>query len=116
MRVRIAERTEIDLGAAPEFLDGAGSGCQICTVIISLLLGALAELFLVSLQSESAAALVCLILEQIQNAGLHLADFEHNSLTAFVVLITVETTHSNILLSSSYAGGLSAGPGIGFIN
>ena len=38
------------------------------------------------------------ILEQIKNACLHLADFEHNSFTAFVVLITVETTHSITLL------------------
>jgi hypothetical protein len=33
-----------------------------------------------------------------------------------VVLITVETTHSNILLFLSYAGGFFSSPGIGFIN
>jgi hypothetical protein len=95
MRVCVAEGTEVNLGASPELLDSAGCSSQICGEISSFLIGALTELFLVCLQSKCAAALVCLILEEIQNACLHLADFEHNSLTAFVMLITIEATHNN---------------------
>ena len=70
MRVCVAEGTEVNLGASPELLDSAGCSSQICGEISSFLIGALTELFLVCLKSKCAAALVCLILEEIQNACL----------------------------------------------
>ena len=66
VRIAVAERTEVDLGAAPQLLDSAGSSSQICTVIVALLLVALAQLLLMALERQCAAALVCLILEQVQ--------------------------------------------------
>ena len=47
-----------------------------------------------SLQGKRAAALVCLILEQIQDAGLHFAYLEHDRITDFMMFITVKTTHN----------------------
>jgi hypothetical protein len=41
---------------------------------------------------------VCLILEQIQDAGFHIADLEHDPLAAFVVFITVKASHCKYLL------------------
>ena len=65
VRIAVAERTEVDLGAAPQLLNSAGSSSQICTVIVALLLVALAQLLLMALERQCAAALVCLILEQV---------------------------------------------------
>ncbi len=76
MRIAVAEGAEVDLGAAPQLLDRTGSRCQISTVFVALLLVALAQLLLVALSAQCAAALVRLILEQIQRAGLHVADLE----------------------------------------
>jgi hypothetical protein len=95
VRVGITVGAEVDLCAAPKLFDGAGSSCQICRKIGSLLICALAEFFLMSLQSQSAAALVCLIFEKIKDAGLHFTDFKHNSFAAFMVFITVKASHLN---------------------
>ena len=57
VRIAVAERTEVDLGAAPQLLNSAGSSSQICTVIVALLLVALAQLLLMALERQCAAAL-----------------------------------------------------------
>ena len=57
-----------------------------------------------ALQRQRAAALVRLILEQIQRAGLHIANLEHDRLAALMMLVTVETSHCNYLL---YCGQVS---------
>ena len=53
VRIAVAERTEVDLGAAPQLLNSAGSSSQICTVIVALLLVALAQLLLMALDRKS---------------------------------------------------------------
>ena len=98
VRIAVAERTEVDLGAAPQLLDSAGSSSQICTVIVALLLVALAQLLLMALERQCAAALVCLILEQLQGPCLHVANLKHDCFAALMVLITVKTAHCYDLL------------------
>ena len=53
VRIAVAERTEVDLGAAPQLLNSAGSSSQICTVIVALLLVALAQLLLMALERSA---------------------------------------------------------------
>ena len=91
--IGVAEGGQIQLGAAPQLLDGAGSAGQIVGKVHQLLGLALAQLLLVVLQGQNAAALVSLILEQVQHAGFHLADLEHNGLPALVVFITIKAAH-----------------------
>ena len=98
VRIAVAERTEVDLGAAPQLLNSAGSSSQICTVIVALLLVALAQLLLMALERQCAAALVCLILEQVQGTCLHVANLKHDCFAALMVLITVKTAHCYDLL------------------
>ena len=101
MGIRVAEGAQVQLRAAPQLLDGAAGLSQILGKIRPLLIRALAQLHFVGLQSQRAAALVGLILEEIQHTGLHLPNLEHNGLPALVVLIAIETTHWHFLLSKS---------------
>src|SRR5699024_1231607 len=52
MRVGVAERAEVELGAAPQLLDRAGRRRQIGHVVVALLIVALAQLLLVAAQRE----------------------------------------------------------------
>ena len=101
MGIRVAEGAQVQLRAAPQLLDGAAGLSQILGKIRPLLIRALSQLFFVGLQSQRTAALVGLILEEIQHTGLHLPNLEHNGLPALVVLIAIETTHWHFLLSKS---------------
>ena len=101
MGIRVAEGAQVQLRAAPQLLDGAAGLSQILGKIRPLLIRALAQFLFVGLQSQRAAALVGLILEEIQHTGLHLPNLEHNGLPALVVLIAIETTHWHFLLSKS---------------
>ena len=64
MGIRVAEGTQVQLRAAPQFLDGAAGLSQILGKIRPLLIRALAQFLFVGLQSQRAAALVGLILER----------------------------------------------------
>ena len=57
VRIAVAERTEVDLGAAHSFLMAPGSS-QICNVSLRSCLVALAQLLLMALERQCAAALV----------------------------------------------------------
>ena len=98
MGIGIAEGSKVQLRAAPQVLDGLGSPSQVLGEIRPLLGLALPQLPVVALQRQHTAAFVGLVLEQVQRAGLHLADLEHNGLPALVMLITVKTTHGIFLL------------------
>ena len=100
MQVRqlVAVSTQIDLGAAPQLLDSACGISDIVHVVMALLLGQVGQLSQMLINSNNTASLVRLILEQIQNALSHLTDTEHNCLAAFVLRITVKTTHHKFLL------------------
>ena len=71
----------------PEELRRPGEGGQ-------LLRPALAQLLPVILQRQGAAALVGLILEEIEHTGLHLADLVHAGLPALVKFVAVKAAHS----------------------
>ena len=58
MGIRVAEGAKIDLGAAPQLLDGAGSLGKIIGKVSQLLGVALAQFLLMILQGQGAAALV----------------------------------------------------------
>ena len=75
MGIRVAEGAQVQLRAAPQLLDGAAGLSQILGKIRPLLIRALAQFLFVGLQSQRAAALVGLILEEIQHTGLHLPTY-----------------------------------------
>ena len=58
MGIRVAERAQVQLRAAPQLLDGAAGLSQILGKIRPLLIRALAQFLFVGLQSQRAAALV----------------------------------------------------------
>ena len=91
--IRIAEGAQVDLVAAPQFLHCTGGPGQIPGEGGQLLRPALAQLLPVVLQRQGAAALVGLILEEIEHTGLHLADLVHDGLPALVMFIAVKASH-----------------------
>ena len=100
MQVRqlVTVGTQIDLGATPQLLDSACGISDVVHVVMALLLGQVGQLRQMLVNGDNTASLVCLILEQIQNTLSHLADTEHDCLAAFVLRITVKTTHHKFLL------------------
>ena len=91
--IGVAEGGQVQLGAAPQLLDGAGGAGQIVGKVRQLLGLALAQLLLMVFLFFYSAALVRLVLEQVQHARLHLAAPSPNGLPALVVFITVKAAH-----------------------
>ena len=100
VRVGVAKRPEVELGAAPQLFDRAGSRRQIGHKVRALLIVALAQLLLVGAERQYAAPLVRLVLEQVQRTRLHIANLERDRFAALMMFVTVETAHCKPLLCS----------------